>query len=81
MCSRPGDGAEFDAAAGGELLAAHRHPQGEQHPAVLHPQFPDAPEQRLVDGLGKLRYINGEYIRALSGDGFYEKALPWMQWM
>ena len=27
----------------------------------------------------KLRYINGEYIRALSGDGFYEKALPWMR--
>ncbi len=26
----------------------------------------------------KLRYINGEYIRALSPEEFYEKALPWM---
>ena len=27
----------------------------------------------------KLRYINGEYIRALSPEEFYEKALPWMR--
>lgn len=27
----------------------------------------------------KLRYINGEYIRALSKDEFYEKALPWIE--
>lgn len=27
----------------------------------------------------KLRYINGEYIRALSPDAFYEKALPWIR--
>ncbi|MEA5011534.1 MAG: glutamate--tRNA ligase [Angelakisella sp.] len=27
----------------------------------------------------KLRYINGEYIRALSPDAFYEAALPWMR--
>ncbi|MEG0944420.1 MAG: glutamate--tRNA ligase [Angelakisella sp.] len=27
----------------------------------------------------KLRYINSEYIRALSPDAFYEKALPWIR--
>lgn len=27
----------------------------------------------------KLRYINGEYIRALSPEAFYEKALPWIR--
>ena len=27
----------------------------------------------------KLRYINGEYIRALSPEEFYEKALPWIR--
>lgn len=27
----------------------------------------------------KLRYINSEYIRALSPEAFYEKALPWMR--
>ena len=32
----------------------------------------------IFDGQ-KLRYINGEYIRRLSPDEFYEKALPWMR--
>ena len=27
----------------------------------------------------KLRYINGEYIRKLSPEEFYEKALPWIR--
>lgn len=27
----------------------------------------------------KLRYINGEYIRAMSADEFYEAALPWIR--
>lgn len=27
----------------------------------------------------KLRYINGEYIRAMSPEEFYERALPWMR--
>lgn len=27
----------------------------------------------------KLRYINSEYIRALSPEAFYDKALPWMR--
>jgi len=27
----------------------------------------------------KLNFINGEYIRALSADEFYEKALPWIR--
>ena len=32
----------------------------------------------IFDGQ-KLRYINGEYIRALSPEQFYERALPWMR--
>ena len=32
-----------------------------------------------VFDLQKLRYINGEYIRALSAEEFYEKALPWIR--
>ena len=32
----------------------------------------------IFDGQ-KLRYINGEYIRALSPEAFYEKALPWIR--
>lgn len=32
----------------------------------------------IFDGQ-KLRYINGEYIRALSPEEFYDKALPWIR--
>ena len=39
----------------------------------------DSSKSPAIFDTAKLNYINGEYLRRLSPEDFYEKALPWMK--